>query len=38
MKKLIVMSFAFVFGLSVAAFAQPDAKEMKKMEKERKED
>lgn len=37
MKKLIVMSFAFVFGLSVAAFAQPDAKEMKKMEKEKQE-
>lgn len=37
MKKLIVMSFAFCFGLSVAAFAQPDQKEMKKMEKEKQE-
>lgn len=37
MKKLIVMSFAFCFGLSVMAFAQPDQKEMKKMEKERQE-
>ena len=31
------MSFAFCFGLSVAAFAQPDQKEMKKMEKEKQE-
>ena len=37
MKKLIVMSFAFCFGLSVAAFAQPDQKDIKKMEKERQE-
>ena len=37
MKKLIVMSFAFCFGLSVAAFAQPSPKDMKQMEKEKQE-
>ena len=37
MKKLIIMSCAFVFGLSVAGFAQPSKEDMKKMQKERQE-
>lgn len=37
MKKIMAISFSFLFGLSVAAFAQPSPKDMKKMEKEKQE-
>lgn len=37
MKKIMAMSFSFLLGLSVMAFAQPDKKEMEKMKKEQQE-
>lgn len=37
MKKIMLMSFSFLLGLSVMAFAQPDKKEMEKMKKEQQE-
>ena len=37
MKRVMVMSFSFLLGLSVMAFAQPDKKEMEKMKKEQQE-
>lgn len=37
MKKIMTISFSFLLGLSVMAFAQPDKKEMEKMKKEQQE-
>lgn len=37
MKRIMVMSFSFLLGLSVMAFAMPDKKDMEKMQKQQKE-
>lgn len=37
MKKIMTLSFSFLLGLSVMAFAMPDKKEMEKMKKEQQE-
>ena len=37
MKKIMAVSFSFLLGLSVMAFAQPDKKDMEKMKKEQQE-